>query len=378
MTDSYHQNRVYLPRQVSQAEIDRANDLLAANDLGRPLGAPAGTDTLSVVPVAGPDPVRVRDTLRDAGADAADMQTDRVYLGGTFLAAGRDWGHGLLFIDLDAKHSEGLKLPDWTEPLPGRRRPVIALLDSGVLPHALLPKPTNPDPFLLEPLWEPTIAPLPDPVRAEGHSVPMAYAHATFIAGLIRMDAPTARVLSMHVMQTDGRVSEPTVLEALDFLIEYREHSPLDVVCMAFGRIVDGLEEPPLCLKERLAVLARYGVRFAAAAGNGGGRAPVYPAAFASDIPEMDSVGSGVSATDRDYFSGHGDWVRCWRSGTAASIVPAHPGAAGQEPAAPLADEGLVGPEADCGTVDEGWGDWRGTSFAVARRAAELANQAVA
>jgi hypothetical protein len=378
MTDSYHQNRVYLPRQVSQAEIDRANDLLAANDLGRPLGAPAGTDTLTVVRVAGPDPVRVREALRTAGADAADVETDRVYLGGTFLAAGRDWGHGLLFIDLDAKHSEGLELPEWTEPPAGRRRPVIALLDSGVLPHALLPKPTAPDPFLLEPLWEPTLAPLPEPVRAKGDSVPMAYAHATFIAGLIRMDAPTARVLSMHVMQTDGRVSEPTVLEALDFLIEYREHAPLDVVCMAFGRILEAYEEPPLAMKHRLAALARYGVRFAAAAGNGGGQARVYPAAFATDIPEMDSVGSGLSAADRDYFSGHGDWVRSWRSGTAASIVPAHPGADDQQRADQLAGEDLVGPEADRGTMDEGWGDWRGTSFAVARRAAELANQAVA
>jgi hypothetical protein len=377
MTDLYHQNRVYLARQVSQAEIDRANDLLAANDLGRPLGAPTGTDTLTVVPVAGADPIRVRDTLRNAGAEAADVHIPRTYLGGTFLAAGRDWGHGLLFIALDAKHSQGLELPYWTEPPPGRR-PVIALLDSGVLPHALLPKPTDGDPFLLEPLWEPTHAKLPDPVRPGGDSVPMAYAHATFIAGLIRMDAPTARVLSLHVMQTDGRVYEPAVLEALDFLIGYREHSPLDVVCMAFGRIVDEHEEPPLILKERLATLARHGVRFAAAAGNGGGPATVYPAAFASDIPEVDSVGSGLSAADRDYFSGHGDWVQYWRSGTATSIVPAHPRASDGDVADPFAAADLVGPEADRGTVDESWGDWRGTSFAAARRAAELANQAVA
>lgn len=300
---------------------------------------------------------------------------ERTYRGATdFRLAGRSWGHGVLFTPLNGPDPEGTAdyldrsgvagekyerpLPPWDPPADGRS-PVIALLDSGVLDHQQLPHEPD-DPFVAW-AWR-TTRPWAEPEPAD--RVKMAYGHATFIAGLIRMQVPAARVLSLQIMGPDGHITESALLEALDELIGYRlRGNRLDVVCMAFGEHLDAGEAPPAELREKLAVLAgQRGVRLVAAAGNAGTDEPVYPAAFAADIEHLDSVGAGQSSADRDFYSGYGEWVTHWRNGTATSIMPGRPStlAAG--------DETFPFPH-------DGWAQWQGTSFAVARRVIELAIQ---
>jgi hypothetical protein len=110
------------------------------------------------------------------------------------------------------------------EELPSRR-PVVAILDTGVGKHPWLNWPV---------VWRhPRIGTLPigltdlstdaeitgkvgDPL--EGTLDPDA-GHGTFIAGLIHQKCPEAKIISVRVMHGDGAVAEGDILEALNRLL---------------------------------------------------------------------------------------------------------------------------------------------------------------
>ncbi len=97
---------------------------------------------------------------------------------------------------------------------PPQRPPVIALLDSGVQPHRWLPADGDP-PFVVDATEYGWTAPDLDQPAAPPGLNPYAlygshFGHATFIAGLIRLKAPDAQVLSMRVMNSAGKVSRAT------------------------------------------------------------------------------------------------------------------------------------------------------------------------
>ena len=380
MADRYPPQEIYFPRPLSATEVERINDSLDGNSLGRPLTEPSRSGQVTVLAVAGADAAEVTTALRK-DPRSADAQISRIYRGATdllvgdFRAAGRSWGHGLLFTPLDGAKSGDIgvsmepvwdgayrrPLPPW-DPPKDHRAPVIALLDSGVLDHEQLPPRGAAVLFVAE--ESQTSLPNAQLRKSDDH-VKMAYGHATFIAGLIRMQAPTAQVWSHQIMDSSGHITEAALVDALDKLIEYRRGgNRLDVVCMAFGEHLDPGEEPPAVLRDKLSILAgQRGVRLVAAAGNAGTDEPVYPAAFAQDIARLDSVGAGPSSDDRDFYSGYGKWVTCWRDGTATSIMPRRP-------------DDLPAGEHEYPFPCDGWAQWQGTSFAVARRAAELAKEA--
>ena len=366
MAEPHLRTDIYANRDMAPEEVRQLRAVLTDKGLGivgEAVQAP-GLTALSVAPDA--DPFAVADVL-NAGPEKHDFRVGRSYRSATdFLQlAGKSWGHGLLFTPLTSMTGDSQEeryrrpLPEWDPPAAGPS-PVIALLDSGVVGHEQLPAATG-TPFVVS--HPDTAMPMAD-APAE-HRVKMAYGHATFIAGLIRMEAPTAQVLSLKIMGTDGRITESAFLAAIGDLIKYRrDGNRLDVVCMAFGEHLDAGEEPPTAVREKLAELAGLGVRMAAAAGNAGTDEPVYPAAFAAEIGRLDSVGAGVTRTDRDFYSGYGDWVTCWRNGTATSIMPGRP-------------PGLVPEDDEPDFPEDGWAQWQGTSFAVVRRVCELANEAV-
>jgi hypothetical protein len=312
-----------------------------------------------------------------AVADLLNGTVGRSYINGSciMVACGRAWGHGVLFTPLLVPPVTGgvqplvgevavpvpyhRPLAKWSPP-PRGQSPVIAVLDSGIIEHDQFVGPAEPA------FWTPHEVPAMAPADVEENIGPvlMAYGHGTFIAGLVRMQAPAARVLSLKIMAPDGHISESAMIASLDELISYERRNRLDVVCMAFGALLKGREQPPEVVREKLQILSDRGVRLVAAAGNAGTDQKVYPAAFAPDIDNVDSVGAGVSADDRDYYSGYGDWVTHWRNGTATSVMPGRP--AGQIP------------QRDApGFWESGWAQWQGTSFATARRVCELANEAV-
>jgi hypothetical protein len=330
-------------------EIDRINTALAAEGLGRPLGAA----TSAVVPTT-TDPAAVRSAvrrLRARGADVPEVDLDYIYAPGTALAPARGGSYDFYqAAGCRTGHSAApwLPAPDYCMPAAqpwgtptagGVRRPTVALLDTVIDDHSWLPAQDSPDPFVEVADWKPT-EPLPE---VEGR-----YAgHGTFNAGLIRLGAPAARVLSLPVMSNDGRVDESRLLEALTWLAEGLV--TVDVVCLPFGR--PRHDDDDAMDDIRTALLRLRTMRIVASAGNGGVDEATYPAAFATD-PELSviSVGSCESPTERAAYSNHGVWVRQWRGGSnMVSCLRSKNG--------------------------DGFAWWNGTSFAAVRYAAELLNQ---
>jgi subtilisin family serine protease len=230
---------------------------------------------------------------------------------------------------------------------PGLRRPVVALLDTGVREHGWLPVTPPGDPFLIDAeqqrdqLWRPDLA----DGKMLAHNEPTASraGHATFIAGLLRHAAPSAQVLSVRVMNDQGRATESTVCRALDWLLEYKRRGhPVDVLCMAFGREPGDTGDQRLVelLKAKLRRLAAQGVQIVASAGNDHQSGEIYPAAF--DM--VTAVGAGFAGYHAN-FSNFGDWVDRYSDGVdLLSIMP-----------------------------DNKWARWSGTSFAAATFAGDVA-----
>ena len=318
------------------ADVDRLNDTLQKHDFGRPLGQANRTAAGHlVVPVTDADPVVLAHTLKDDR-----VRVDPVYHNGTFYGSG-EGAFAWTSLTVEAAQEQ----PTW-EPLRANlRRPVVALLDSGVRPHPWLPASTEEDPFLIvsDLLPEPWRSPVVDGAGVKPGDVPEE-GHATFLAGLIRSAAPSARILSMRVMADDGTVNESTLISALQWLVRHREAgNPVDVVCMAFGRRAG--EDDLLREVERLLrTLADDGVSLVASAGNDHRSEPVFPAAFEM----VTAVGAGFGGYHAG-FSNYGDWVERYRDGVDV--------------------RGIM--------VPDGWARWSGTSFAAAAFAGDLARPQV-
>ncbi|MFC5924144.1 S8 family peptidase [Micromonospora vulcania] len=267
-----------------------------------------------------------------------------------YLASGRKLGHGTaawLPAPPEEMRTPGTGRPDSAFAV---GRPVVALLDTGVQDH---------DALLLdggEPYWAEAVGWVPplDIPTAEPGVYGSHWGHATFLAGLIRLAAPDARVLSLRVMDDSGRASDTNVAAALAWLADERTAGlRIDVVLTAFGRHAETDDPELVPVRAALARLAGLGVPVVASAGNGGSERPVYPAAFTGD-PRLSvvSVGARVSPTERAWFSNHGVWVREWGAGT--NVVSTMP---------------LRTTVADGG----GFAYWSGTSFPAASHAGALA-----
>jgi subtilisin family serine protease len=369
MSEPAARSAILASRSVDRpGEIDRLNAILADAGLGRPLGPPErNTPTVSVLPVSGDvDPRRVVDTLRLAASGAgelhlqvlsgyrvhtvADGATDEVLVATVPLleASGLKSGHGTVsWTEVPA--ADMPPAPPWP---PAGSRAVVVVLDSGVKPHSWLPQDGDP-PFCREPDMGPSYGlPLLDtaPVTGEFHGY---WGHATFLAGLIRLTAPDAQVISVKLMSDDGRLSDDDLASALDWLTQYTpDGHVVDVVLMAFGRPKEPGEDNPASLVRQFGELGCKGVTIVASAGNAGLDTETIPACLAADPGSpVVSVGAGTSAENREHYSNYGPWVREWRTGTVTSLMPLMRGGDGN-----------------------GFALWSGTSFSAAIVAGELAH----
>lgn len=344
-------------------EVERMNAVLASEGMGRPLGTvSAGNETSAVVRTT-VDPAAVRSAIRRLRAQLTDLpevDLDYTYAPGTSLAPARSYDYyRAAGFGCQTGHSAApwLPAPDYAMPAAepwrtspgGVHRPVIALLDTVIHQHSWLPSEDFADRFVVTASWKPT-EPLP--------AVDGRYAgHGTFNAGLIRLGAPTAKVLSMPVMSDDGRVDESRLIEALNWLADGYER--VDVVCLPFGRPQHDDDDAMKAVRDALKRLRT--MKIVASAGNDGADVPTYPAAFATD-PDPDlsviSVGSLESPTQRSAYSNYGVWVREWRGGS-NMVSCLHLPARASVP------------------EEEGFAWWSGTSFAAVRYAAELLNKPV-
>jgi subtilisin family serine protease len=161
--------------------------------------------------------------------------------------------------------------------------------------------------------------------------------------------------MSVKLMNNAGILDDRDILPVLGSLSRHQHHGGVvDVVLMAFGRPKQPGEADPKNLKDAIAELGANGVKFVVSAGNAHSDRETLPACLAMDRDSpVVSVGAGISAKDREWYSNYGPWVRKWRPGTVVSVMP------------------LAGPNED----PNGFALWSGTSFSAAIYAGELAQQ---
>jgi serine protease len=292
------------------------------------------------------------------------------------LAAGRKQGHG------DPGRVPVAVLapaPPWRPPSrrgAARRRPVVALLDTGVDAHPWLAG-SPADPVVLD-------------ARERGWSPPANSAdsgpyqgHATFIAGVIRQIGPDCRVLSVTVMGDDGVVHGSESLRALSWLAGEAESGEperyADVLCLAYG-YQPGPEDVAhnAQLRDALRRLAQAGVLVVASAGNDGDDIPTYPAAFAADPSPPPAPVISVGATNPDgtyaHYSNYGAWVTHKAVGSGViSTMPSFDGDRVSPVQAAYPDS--MGVTIDPDNFRGGFARWSGTSFAAATIAGRLAQE---
>ncbi|MFZ0159016.1 MAG: S8 family serine peptidase [Kineosporiaceae bacterium] len=139
-----------------------------------------------------------------------------------------------------------------------------------------------------------------DAVDQDGDTrVDEGYGHGTFVAGVIALVAPGARILPQRVLDSDGRGSVFTVAEAVYDSVA----QGADVINMSFGT-ADKLESK--VVTEAIKAASRASVVVVAAAGNDGSRDKHYPAAVADvlSVGALSADGAGLAP-----FSARGDWV---------------------------------------------------------------------
>jgi subtilisin family serine protease len=241
--------------------------------------------------------------------------------------------------------------------LPTTRRPVVAVLDTGIRPHEWLGMPdVAPDSFLsvdhalqaaihheelrvrdtggldfpvLEGYWD-----VPDPIEPTTGALPTHIGHGTFIAGIVRQSAPDARVRAIRVMHTDGIVHESVLLLAIRVLAAQvatalsrgDTDDVVDVVSLSLGYFDEYPED--VTYTGVLAGLTDLGVAVIAAAGNHATTQPYFPAALATQPgadPQLPVVSVGALNPNgtKAMFSNDGSWVTAWATG--ASVVSTYP-----------------------------------------------------
>jgi hypothetical protein len=293
--------------------------------------------------------------------------------------------------------------------LPSGRRPVVAVLDTGIGDHPWLTM-TGSDPVIeISTQFQALLSDQEAAVAiASGAAAPPALTpfeerdliqpllgltdsvagHGTFVSGLVFQNCPDVRVLSLRVLHTDGIGSDASVLLALDWLYDRhrsalangRPEELIDVVSLSLGFYPEASSQVISSqLAEAVRKLTELGVTVVAAAGNDATARPFVPAAMAlnSDgtnngnellvaVGALNASGKTVAA-----FSNEGDWVTCWAPGNAVvSTVPLWEGAEGPDIVVtdPDADQPptrrfRTGPDND--DLRTGFAVWAGTSFAT-------------
>jgi subtilisin family serine protease len=305
------------------------------------------------------------------------------------------------------------------------RRPVVAVLDTGVRPHPWLEgEPGHPggpygaaaDGFVaVDPRIQDAIRREGEHARARGDKprqvirVPWdtpeadypfvgelnpALGHGTFIAGILRQAAPDARVLAVRAMHSDDVCNEGDIICGLRHLakrILLAEAGDLaamvDVLSLSFGYFSESRHDRVVTsgLWKAIKVLLDLGVVVVVAAGNYAMSQEFYPAAFsqepvgAGQVPVI-SVGALNPNGTKASFSNDGHWVTAWAQG--AAVVSTYPvdvdGSRSPELRMPVNRKppGEMPPGREALDPDDysgGFAVWSGTSFSAPYLAALVA-----
>lgn len=343
--------------------------------------------------------------------------------GGVGFSAGHGFsvGHGAGTVEYAVPGLGGrapvrwLGRPPTRQPLP--RRPVVAILDTGVAEHPWFADSDQLGPIVTRLRYDAvtqTVVPAdatsggePDPNLIdplEGLVDPF-FGHGTFIAGLIRQVCPDAHIVSVKIMGTDGIVQEADLINALGFLHSRQQEAReagedgqadlIDVVSLSLGyyhEATDAGTAYDSLLRSVIEDLGKAGVLVVASAGNDASSLPLLPAGFTSfsggqlatgpDTVPLLSVGALNPDGSEALFSNSGSWVACHSPGAAlVSTLPQADtgrrsgvdtgfGPPGERPVASW--RATIDPDSFTG-----FGTWSGTSFAAPVAAAAVAQELV-
>jgi hypothetical protein len=223
--------------------------------------------------------------------------------------------------------------------------------------------------------------------------------HGTFISGLVRQIVPDARVLALRVMHSDGVVYEGDLLCALRLLAErvagagaqgHDMAAMVDVVSLSLGYFDESAGDVSFStgLRSVLDLLLSLGVAVVAAAGNYSTSRKFYPAAFTEPPPPagqvpLISVGALNPNGSKALFSDGGHWISAWAPG--AAVVSTFPvdlnGSRSPElrmkahPANEMPPGVALPPDREALDPDDysgGFALWSGTSFSAPLVAAHI------
>jgi subtilisin family serine protease len=291
--------------------------------------------------------------------------------------------------------------------LPGGRRPVVAVLDTGYGPHPWWNNQDPADPIIegaqdfqdqlaaieIGDLSPTQPSPLDSPIETQDEIDPLLglidshSGHGTFVSGLVHQLCPAAKILSLRVLHSDGFSTESAVVLALNWLLErVKAGKRIDVVSMSLGFYAETATVPEIQqVRSLIEELTGLGVLVAAAAGNDATTRPFMPAAFArgpgsaaGGVELLTAIGArNAAGFTTAAFSNWGEWVTAWAPGNAVvSTVPVWEGAATGDisllDGAGLGPDQRTGPDPD--DLRTGFATWAGTSFATPVVAGILAN----
>jgi subtilisin family serine protease len=214
--------------------------------------------------------------------------------------------------------------------------------------------------------------------------------HGTFIAGIVRQIAPDARVLAIRVMHSDGVAYESDIICALGLLadrVASAEGDPakmVDVVSLSLGFFSESPDDVVASpLGQVIEELLQLGVTVIAAAGNFATNQRWFPAALAGlPTPQgrvpLISVGALNPNGSRASFSNAGRWVTAWATG--AVVTSTYPTDINGSRAPELEVTGQPHARASLDPDDysAGFAMWSGTSFSAPLLAAYVAQALMA
>ncbi|WP_407318981.1 S8 family serine peptidase [Isoptericola halotolerans] len=305
----------------------------------------------------------------------------------------------------------------------GERRPVVAIVDTGIGSHPWFGEYDPHDPQDSEvvirtamldgrPVGTFPVPALPsedadhgglsvDPLT--GPLDPVA-GHGTFMAGIVHQVCPDAVLMAVRAFGGSGDIPEWDVLHTLWRVLRYHRRGTagepgchrIDVVVLAMGYYHEqwkdyGYDGP---LRRVLRALRRAGVVVVVASGNDGTTRPMFPAAWAPRVERRPEAAApvdadqlsrqhtpllAVGATNPDgttaVFSNDGPWVTCVRPGAAVLSTMPTTLDGPQTPEARLPERlsGGVRASVDPDDFTGGFATWSGTSFSAPHLAAEIA-----
>ncbi len=202
--------------------------------------------------------------------------------------------------------------------------------------------------------------------------------HGVFIAGIVRQIVPDAQVLALRIMCPDGVVYEGTLVWALKLIAERVSAAlagdmsqMIDVVSLSLGYFSETSADQAYttALWPLVSALLDMGVVVTAAAGNYATSRRFYPAAFADLVPPgqvpVISVGALNPNGSKALFSDGGGWVRAWAPG--AAVISTYPADVNGDRDPEVSVPGPRGGRAALDPDDyrAGFAIWSGSSFSA-------------